>query len=199
MSINPISFSQYLAIKKLLLLMSVIFIIMPFFWIFISGYSHNKIVSNFIKTIGTQPVNLSFENLTVKTAQDNQKSINVTAPTARIYDLKLSKIDLYHPFVTLSQVNHSDTLLRADIGTYQRDAFEVTLSDNVKLSQDGVYKVATDKLLVDLNNFAIKLPNGLNALYKNNSLKANDVEFQQKSNKAIFKGGVKLVIQPNVL
>lgn len=179
--------------------MILIFIIMPFFWIFISGYSHNKIVSNFIKTIGTQPVNLSFENLTVKTTRDNQKSITVTAPTARIYDLKLSKIDLYHPFVTLSQEHHSDTLLRADIGIYQRDASVVTLSDNIKLSQDGVYKVATDKLLVDLNNFAIKLPNGLNALYKNNSLKANDVEFQQKSNKAIFKGGVKLVIQPNVL
>jgi hypothetical protein len=72
----------------------------------------------------------------------------------------------------------------------------VTLSDDVKLSENGGYKLTTDKMLVDLNNFAIKLPSGIDALYDNNSLKANDVEFQQKTNKAIFKGGVKLVIHP---
>jgi LPS export ABC transporter protein LptC len=179
--------------------MSILFMIMPCLWVLVSQYSHDKIIKHFIQTIGTQPINLSFETLTVKTIRDTQKSVNVTAPTARIYDLKISKIDLNNPLVTLSQKNHSDSVLTSDIGVYQQDKYTVTLSDNVKLSQDGVYKVKTDKLLVDLNNFAITLPNGVNALYKNNSLKANDVEFQQKSNKAIFKGGVKVVIQPNTL
>lgn len=199
MSVYPLNFQKYIFIKRLLLIISILFMVMPCLWVLVSQYSHDKIIKHFIQTIGTQPINLAFETLTVKTIRDNQKSVNMTAPTARIYDLKISKIDLNNPLVTLSQTNHSDSILTADIGVYQQDTYTVTLSDNVKLSQKGVYKIKTDKLLVDLNNFAITLPSGVNALYKNNSLKANDVEFQQKSNKAIFKGGVKVVIQPNTL
>jgi hypothetical protein len=97
----------------------------------------------------------------------------------------------------LSEINQTSKLLFADMGYYQQDNQTVTLSDNVKLTENGTFKVTADKMLVDLNNFKITLPNGVNALYKNNSLKAKDVEFQQKTNRAIFKGGVKLVIQPN--
>jgi hypothetical protein len=45
----------------------------PFFWIVIFQYSQEKMVDNFMKTIGSQPVNLAFENLTIKTMRDNQK------------------------------------------------------------------------------------------------------------------------------
>jgi LPS export ABC transporter protein LptC len=169
----------------------------PFFWIVIFQYSQEKMVDNFMKTIGSQPVNLAFENLTIKTMRDNQKAINLTSPNAKIYDLKISRIDLQKPTVTLSEINQTSKLLFADMGYYQQDNQTVTLSDNVKLTENGTFKVTADKMLVDLNNFKITLPNGVNALYKNNSLKAKDVEFQQKTNRAIFKGGVKLVIQPN--
>ena len=169
---------------------------MPFFWIYISQYSQEKIVTNFIKIIGTQPVNLTFENLKIKTLRDDTKSIQLSAPQAKIYDLKISKIDLLSPQVTLSETDKPNKVLISHKGVYQKDMNIITLSDNVKLSENGGYKLKTDKMLVDLNNFAIKLPSGIDALYDNNSLKANDVEFQQKTNKAIFKGGVKLVIHP---
>ncbi len=170
--------------------------IMPFLWVLISSYSQDKIVSNFMKTIGTQPVNLAFENLTVKTIQDTQKSVNLKSPNARIYDLKMSKIDLYKPIIHLFEKDKPDKVLNADMGYYEHDKHNVTLLHNVRLSEGNSYKIKTDKLMVDLNNFTIKLPHGIDALYKNNSLKSDDVEFQQKSNKVIFKGGVKLIIQP---
>jgi hypothetical protein len=170
--------------------------LLPVFWIFGFEYSQTKIVHNFMKTIGTQPINLAFENLTIKTIQNNENTMSLNAPFAKIHDLKLSRIDLQSPIMTLLEKNHPPKLLSADEGFYERKDNQITILKNVKLSEKGTFKIASDKMLVDLNHFTIKLPNGINATYKNNSLKAKDVEFQQKSNKAIFKGGVKLVIEP---
>ncbi|MFT6071894.1 MAG: LPS export ABC transporter protein LptC [Alphaproteobacteria bacterium] len=169
----------------------------PFVWIFVADYSNNKIVVNFMENIGSQPLNLSFENLTIKTFQSQNNSVVLKAPKARLYDLKISKIDLEKPIIKLYEPGKPITILSAQSGVYQAKDNKITLSSNVILSKNKIYQLTTDTLFVDLNNFAITMPKGVNALYKNNSLKAKNVEFNKKSNKAIFKGGIKLRINPN--
>lgn len=186
-----------LFIKRSLLVLCIIVMIIPVLWIILSQQSQERMVKQFIATIGEQPVNLAFENLTVKMLQDGAKSINITSPEARIHDLKISKIDLHAPKLKLYEKNQIPKFLTADKGIYEGTDKKVRLFDNVKMSEADNYVINADKMIVDLNNFDVKLPDGVDAVYGKNSLKARNVEFDKKSNKATFKGGVRMVIHPN--
>lgn len=179
-----------------MLAVSVILMLMPIMWIILSRYSQDVIVSDFMKSIGNQPVNLAFENLTVKMLQDNHKAVNIQSPYAQIHDLHFSKIDLQSPVITLKEKDQLQKSLLSDQGSYHRNTNKIILSRHIKIFDNQNYTIQANKMSVDLNNFKVTLPDGIHALYRKNSLKAKNVEFDQKSNKATFNGGVKLVIQP---
>lgn len=183
-------------IKRILLGLCITLMIVPVLWVILAQYSQDIIVKDFIASIGDRPVNLAFENLQIKMLQKNERAINIESPHAQIYDLELSRIDLKSPKIFMYDQRNSKKSLIAQHGVYRNHHNDITLSDNVEIFDRHNYTIKTDKMVVDLNNFNAKLPSGVNALYKKNSLKAQNVEFDQKSNKAIFKGGVKLVIQP---
>jgi len=155
-----------------------------------------KIVSEFVQHIGARPVNLAFDKITLKTLQKNDKSVIVRAPSAQIHDLKISQINLKNPVAILKQSKNTQTKLQAVNGIYHAEKNNITLKDQVKLFVQDDYKVTTDHLEIDLNNFIVKMPQGIHANYNNNSLKANNVAFEQKENKATFTGNVKVVINP---
>lgn len=194
---RAIDFRQYKIIQRSLWGAIIICMIIPVLWVIIFDYSQARIVRKFIKTLGTQPANLVIETLNVTMLQKDNQIMVLSAPMARIRDINFSKIDFQTPIVKVYEPNKLPKFLSADTGVYDKKDNNITVLDNVKLTQENTLDVNSDKMVVDLNNFTFKLPTGVNGIYKTHSLKAKNVEIQDKTKKAIFKGGVKLVIDPS--
>lgn len=190
-------YREYTLIKRLLLTASIFFIIMPFVWIAINDYTNTKTVNHFISSIGKVPINLAFENLTVKTYRENNDKLNLVAPNARIKDLKFSTIILDKPEIKILQPNNEQTQLIAHQGSYISNGSYIRLNKGIKIIDHNHYEMLTEELTVNLNDLKIKLPKGVNASFYKHNLKANDVDFDYQKNRATFKGGVKLVIKPD--
>lgn len=187
----------YAICKRVLLILIALLFVMPIIWSSIQRQYDKAYLKDFLKSIGTFPVNLTFTNLSYYTFDEKNHPISVKAPYGRAEDEKTQKLFLDKPKIKITNENGRPVEISAHKGEFNRLEKNISLTDNVRLTDIKQNTTATtNKIIFDANKGTLTVPNKLETISGDNKMTAGKAEVSQKDRKAHFSGGVHITINP---
>lgn len=188
--------SFYRIARHILLAILVLLFIAPALWTVVKKQNDKRYFSEFVKSIGRLPMNLTFNNLHYITNDSQNNMISVSSPEGMADDLETQNLFLKEPKIHVISEN-KPVLIEAQTGQFNRQEKNIVFKDNVRIKdENGINSAQTDLITFDLEKGTLDIPQDINATLENGKVRAGSVSASQDDKKIYFSNGIKMIINP---
>jgi hypothetical protein len=199
MSLTPdfsLNLKQVRAVKFLLILGLILCVTMPLILSVIRKSSDRERFSEYMRSLGKIPSDMSFVNGKYETLTDEGARVTLQADAGRAENYKAEKIYFDHPLLRRYEKT-GETVLRAETGEFDRIKGLAILRNDTRLDvvKQGV-KVRSEEIVYDFRTGEAMTSAPINAAGENANFKAGSARIDTRSKKAYFENGVRVIFTP---
>jgi len=188
--------SFYRTVRHILFVLLVLLFIAPVIWTIIKQQNDKKYFSEFIKSMGHFPVNLTFNNLNYITSDDKNNIISVSSPEGTADDLETHNLFLKEPRIHVIS-DDKPLFIEAQTGQFNGQEKNIIFENNVHIKdENGSNTAQTNLVTFDIKNGILDIPQNVNATLENGNVHAGSVSASQSDKKIYFSDGIKMIINP---
>ncbi len=191
-----LNLKQVKTVKILLVVGLFLCVVTPVFFSVIRKSSDRERFSDYMKTLGAIPSDMSFANGVYETVTDEGERVVLQAQGGKAENYKAEKIFFDRPMLTRYE-EAGKSVLRAEAGRFDRKDGRILLTDEagLELHKNGV-KIRTSEIMYDFRSGKATVKSEINASGENANFKAGRARIDTESKKAYFDGGVRVIFSP---